>query len=210
MQEVEVVSGARALRADPFRIAEEDRLRSQLYGLLGLLLAREPSGEVLAIVRNLQGDDSELGLAFQSLAAEAERFSLAAIHREFNDLFIGVGRGELVPYGSYYLTGFLNEKPLAKLRIAMRELNVRRSESVKEPEDNIGILMEIMGGLIEGTFGDVADEATQKAFFDAHIGSWASHFFKDLETAEGARFYRPVGRIGRLFMEIERTAFSME
>lgn len=210
MQEVEAVSGARALRADSYRIAEEDRLRSQLYGLLGLLLAREPSGEVLAIVRNLQGDDSELGLAFQSLAAEAERFSLAAIHREFNDLFIGVGRGELVPYGSYYLTGFLNEKPLAKLRIAMRELNVRRSENVKEPEDNIGILMEIMGGLIEGTFGDVADEATQKAFFDAHIGSWASHFFKDLETAEGAHFYRPVGRIGRLFMEIERTAFSME
>jgi len=191
-------------------VSEEDKLRAQLYALLGHLLAREPTAEVLSIVRALQGDDSELGTAFQTLAAQAEKHGKAAICDEFNDLFIGVGRGELVPYASYYLTGFLNEKPLAKLRNDMSELNIKRADNVKDPEDNIGSLMEMMAGLIEGRFGDAADEKTQKKFFDQHIASWAPHFFKDLEKADSTRFYRPVGRIGQLFMEIEKAAFSME
>lgn len=191
-------------------ISEEDKLRAQLYTLLGHLLAREPSDDVLAVVRGLQGDESDLGRAFQSLSAQADKYGKDALKREFSDLFIGMGRGELVPYGSYYLTGFLNEKPLAKLRNSMRELNIERPDDIKEPEDNIGSLMEMMAGLINGTFGQVADDKTQRDFFNQHIGSWAPHFFKDLETAETARFYKPVGKIGQLFMEIEKAAFSME
>lgn len=191
-------------------VTEEDQLRAQLYTLLSHLLAREPSKEVLSVVQGLQGDDSELGKAFQSLAAQTDKYNKKSIDREFSDLFIGMGRGELVPYGSYYLTGFLNEKPLAKLRNSMRELNIKRSDDVKEPEDNIGALMEMMAGLIEGRFNGDVDEKTQKEFFEQHIESWASHFFKDLENAETAKFYKPVGTIGRLFMEIEKAAFSME
>ncbi|MEP3264536.1 MAG: molecular chaperone TorD family protein [Hyphomicrobiales bacterium] len=191
-------------------VSDEDKLRAQLYTLLGHLLAREPSTEVISVVRGLQGDDSELGKAFQSLAAQTDKHNKKSICREYSDLFIGMGRGELVPYGSYYLTGFLNEKPLAKLRKAMRELNIKRSDDVKEPEDNIGSLMEMMAGLIEGNFAGVVDDKTQKEFFEQHIASWAPHFFKDLEKAETAQFYRPVGRIGQLFMEIEKAAFSME
>lgn len=194
----------------PLPITEEDQLRAQLYTLLGHLLAHEPSEEVLAVIRNLQGDDTDLGKAFQSLSAQADKHGHEAVRREFGDLFIGMGRGELVPYGSYYLTGFLNEKPLAKLRNSMRALNISRSEDVKEPEDNIGSLMQMMAGLINGDFGSPADKKTQKQFFDNHIKDWASHFFKDLEKAETAQFYRPVGRIGQMFMEIEKTAFSME
>lgn len=192
------------------KVIEEDQLRAQLYTLLSHLLAREPSKEVLSVVQSLQGDDSELGKAFQSLAAQTDKYNKKSIGREFSDLFIGMGRGELVPYGSYYLTGFLNEKPLAKLRNSMRELNIKRSDNVKEPEDNIGALMEMMAGLIEGRFNGAVDEKTQKEFFEQHIESWASHFFKDLENAETAKFYKPVGTIGRLFMEIEKAAFSME
>lgn len=190
-------------------VSEEDKLRAQLYTLLGHLLAQGPTSEVLGVVRGLQGDDTDLGLAFQTLAAQADKYGEKTIREEFNALFIGMGRGELVPYGSYYLTGFLNEKPLAKLRNTMRELGIERSQDVKEPEDNIGSLMEMMAGLIEGRFGTATDDKTQKDFFDQHIGSWAIHFFKDLEKAETARFYRPVGKIGQLFMEIEKAAFSM-
>lgn len=200
------VSGAAAIS----KISEEDVLRAQLYTLLGHLLANEPSENMLGILRGLEGDDSDLGKAFQKLAAQAEKAGVDAARHEYNDLFIGMGRGELVPYGSYYLTGFLNEKPLAKLRNAMRELNIKRADDVKEPEDGIGSLMEMMAGLINGSFDDVADKATQKEFFDQHIGSWASYFFKDLERAEAAKLYKPVGEIGRLFMEIENAAFSME
>lgn len=189
---------------------EEDRLRAQLYALLGHLLMREPNEDVLSIVRDLRGDDSELGQAFQALVAGANKHTQQSIAREFNDLFIGMGRGELVPYGSYYLTGFLNEKPLAKLRNAMRELNIERSADAKEPEDNIASLMEIMAGLIEGEFGDRVCVKVQKQFFENHIAPWAVHFFKDLEQAEMAEFYRPVGRIGQLFIEIEQRAFLME
>ena len=191
-------------------VSDEDKLRAQLYTLLGHLLAREPSTEIISVVRGLQGDDSELGKAFQSLAAQTDKHNKESICREYSDLFIGMGRGELVPYGSYYLTGFLNEKPLAKLRNAMRELNIKRSDDVKEPEDNIGSLMEMMAGLIEGNFDGAVDDKTQKEFFEQHIASWAPHFFKDLEKAETAQFFRPVGRIGQLFMEIEKAAFSME
>ena len=199
-----------AMARKPENVSEEDQLRAQLYTLLGHLLASEPTAEVLSVVRGLQGDDSELGQAFQSLAAQCDKHNQQAIGREFSDLFIGMGRGELVPYGSYYLTGFLNEKPLAKLRNAMRELNIKRSDDVKEPEDNIGSLMEMMAGLIEGKFDGAVDDKTQKEFFEQHIASWAPHFFKDLENAETAQFYKPVGKIGQLFMEIEKAAFSME
>lgn len=192
------------------KISDEDQLRAQLYTLLGHLLANEPSEEMLTIVRGLEGDDSELGKSFQKLAAQAEKAGVDQAQHEYNDLFIGMGRGELVPYCSYYLTGFLNEKPLAKLRNTMRELNIKRAETVKEPEDGIGSLMEMMAGLINGSFGEPADKATQKEFFDQHIGSWASYFFKDLEKAESAKLYKPVGEIGKQFMEIENAAFSME
>lgn len=199
-----------AVSRKPVQVCDEDSLRAQLYTLLGHLLAREPSEEILTVVRGLEGDNTDLGLAFQILAAQVDKYNLETIRREYNDLFIGIGRGELVPYGSYYLTGFLNEKPLAKLRNTMRELNIERAGNVKEPEDNIGAVMQMMTGLITGEFGVADNENAQKDFFDQHIDSWAPHFFKDLEAAEMARFYKPVGKIGQLFMEIERAAFSME
>jgi TorA maturation chaperone TorD len=103
----------------------------------------------------------------------------------------------------------LNEKPLARLRQEMARLGIERADGVAEPEDHIGSVCEIMAGLIRGDFGSPMPVAEQAAFFERHIGSWAGQFFKDLETAKSATFYRPVGALGRVFLEIETTAFEM-
>jgi len=191
-------------------VAEEDLLRANLYGLLGTLLARPPEQPMLDSVKALGGDDSELGQAIRALAAAARATTPESLKEEYFNLFIGIGQGELVPYGSYYLTGFLHEKPLARLRGDMSRLGIARAEGVKEPEDHIAALCEMMSGLITGAFGDgpaALDE--QQTFFEQHIGCWAPRFFEDLEAAKAAAFYMPVGTIGRLFMAIETEAFDM-
>ena len=118
--------------------------------------------------------------------------------------------GELQPYASCCLTGFLYERPLANLRGDLLELGVVRRADVHEPEDHIAALCETMAGLITGKFGSSADLSRQRKFFERHIGGWAPRFFEDLERAKSARLYMPVGMIGRMFMEIERVAFSMD
>lgn len=189
---------------------EEDLLRARLYAFLSELLMRPPDGERLAGLGKLTGDDTELGRGIAALARVAAGTSAEAVEREYHELFIGIGRGELVPYGSYYLTGFLNEKPLARLRQAMGELGIERVPSVKEPEDHIGALMEMMAGLITGTFARPLPVAEQREFFNAHVGSWAGYFFRDLEKARASVLYAPVGTIGRVFMDIEAAAFAMD
>ena len=191
-------------------IAEEDLLRADLYAMLAQLLARSPSSSLLENAAALSGDGSDLGNAISELGAAARATDAESVEREYTALFIGLGRGELLPYASYYLTGFLNEKPLARLRGHMAQLGIARSDDVKEPEDHIATLCEIMAGLIRGTYGDPLSVEDQHAFFNTHVGTWAGHFFKDLEAAEGSVFYAPIGKIGRAFMEIEIEAFRME
>ena len=190
-------------------LAQEDALRAQMYAFLARLLAAPPDAALLESVSKMEGDDSAIGKAMGSFARLAERTDPSAAVQEYNDLFIGLARGELLPYGSYYLTGFLHEKPLAKLRNDMAALGIERSADVKEPEDHIAALMDMMAGLITGEFSEPAPLAEQKKFFEAHISPWAGHFFADLEGAKSSVLYAALGSIGRSFMEIEATAFSM-
>lgn len=191
-------------------IGQEDRLRADLYNFLGLLLAGPPDDMILAQTAGLTGDETPLGQAIAQLAKVAAVTKPKTVTREFNALFIGLGRGELLPFASFYLTGFLNEKPLAALRGDMAAKGIARAANVFEPEDNMASLMEMMGGLIVGRFaGGVADLQAQKAFFNKHVGSWAGHFFSDLEAAKNSVLYASVGAVGREFMEIEREAFRM-
>ncbi|MCB1385628.1 MAG: molecular chaperone TorD family protein [Nitratireductor sp.] len=190
-------------------IDPEDRARADLYDFLGLLLVRPADAALLRQVSALQSDDAPLGQALGMLARLAGITSAGAAEREYNQLFIGLGRGELLPYASYYLTGFLNEKPLARLRRDMAKAGIARSDGRKEPEDNIASLMEMMGGMITGRYGAVLPLAAQRRFFDAHIGPWAVHFFTDLEATGNSPFYAAVGSVGRQFMEIEAEAFRM-
>ncbi len=190
-------------------IAEEDRLRADLYGYLSAVLAAPPDAALLDKSAGLSGDDSDLGRAITALSRVVTACTVKSVEREFSALFIGLGRGELLPYASYYMTGFLNEKPLAQLRSDMKALQITRAPNVFEPEDNIASLMEMMAGMITGQFGALAPLDQQKAFFNKHVAPWAAHFFTDLEGAKNSVFYAPVGAIGRAFIEIEREAFRM-
>jgi TorA maturation chaperone TorD len=189
-------------------LSEEDGCRSALYRLLGRVLVAPPDKSVLAGVAALEGDETALGRALSELAAAAA--SPQDLDREYHDLFIGLGRGELVPYGSYYLTGFLYEKPLANLRRDMAMLGIQRREDVREPEDHVGAVLEMMAGLIDGSFAARLNDFTaQQRFFATHVEPVAPRFFADLEKAKAARFYRPVARVGRLFLEVETFAFQL-
>ena len=191
-------------------ISEEDVLRAQLYEFLATLLRVEPANEVLAQVAGLNGDDSPIGQASATLAHLARQMDAANIRSEYVDLFIGVGRGELLPYCSYYLTGFLNEKPLANLRQDMAAIGIVRADGVKDPEDHIASLCDMMAGLIRGQFGRPFSLAEQASFFKKHLAPWGGLFFSDLESAKNAVFFAPVGSIGKAFMDIESKAFDME
>ena len=185
----------------------EDSHRSSLYALLSFLLAKPPSQEVLSNLSDLSGGDNEIGVSIETLTLLARKIDIRTIQREYQNLFIGVGRGELLPYGSFYMTGFLNEKPLANLRDDMKRIGIARSEGNSDPEDHIASLCEMMSGIISNQFYTKLSIKEQRDFFSTHIGPWAKHFFKDLEGAENSVFYAPVGRLGSAFMEVEMEAF---
>lgn len=195
--------------ANVAHLDELDSARADEYALLAALLLRAPDADLLARLSCLEGDfRTPLGLAHIELAQAAASASVEAVKREYFDLFIGVGRGELVPYASYYLTGFLNERPLARLRGDMMRLGLERAEGHCDPEDHLGTLCEIMSGFAGKRFVIEAEE--EHDFFIRHVAPWAGHFFADLEKAESASFYRTVGAVGRMFIDIEAEGFAME
>jgi TorA maturation chaperone TorD len=200
------------LRPDLYRESENsavdhiDAARGREYALLARLLARAPSAALLGEIAQCGGDETPLGRAHAALATAASETPVAVVEREYFELFVGLGRGELLPYGSYYLTGFLNERPLSRLREDLAALGIERVESNLEPEDHAATLCEIMAGLAIGHFP--ASAQAQRVFFEKHVASWMGRMFTDLEQATHARFYRPAGALGRLFLEIEAKAFT--
>jgi TorA maturation chaperone TorD len=183
-----------------------DAARAQEYALLAALLSRPPSNALLAEIARLRGDVTPLGRAHAALAEAAAQVTTASVDREYFDLFVGLGRGELLPYGSYYLTGFLNERPLSRLREDLAVLGIERIENNFEPEDHAATLCEIMAGLVGRGFP--ASEQAQRVFFEKHVAPWMGRLFADMEKAASAKFYRSVGSLGRLFLEIEAEAFT--
>ncbi|MGH8502340.1 MAG: TorD/DmsD family molecular chaperone [Gammaproteobacteria bacterium] len=145
--------------------------------------------------------------AWRSLRLAAEAARVESVDDEYHALFIGVGRGELMPYGSWYLSGFLMERPLAVLRGALRSLGIERQSGVGEPEDHATALCETMSMIIESA--DEIGFATQQAFFNEHMAPWMGQFFLDMQTAESACFYREVGQFGEQFIKLEQHYFSM-
>jgi TorA maturation chaperone TorD len=188
-------------------VDEVDAARAQEYALLSVLLARAPDAALLARIATLRGDASPLGLAHAALAEAASSISVEQVEREYFDLFIGLGRGELLPYGSYYLTGFLHERPLARLRADLSKLGIERATGHAEPEDHAAILCEIMARLVGRRFE--APVGADRELFEQHMASWIGRFFADLERAEAAEFYRRIGTLGRVFIEIESDAFAL-
>jgi len=198
------------LRPDLYGSAEVDDVdtaRAQEYALLAALLMRAPDASLLSKLSALRGDASPLGLAHAALAEAAERTTVEKIEREYFELFIGLGRGELMPYGSYYLTGFLHERPLARLREDLSRIGIVRAEGIVEPEDHAGILCEIMSGLASRRLP--APSGSDRLIFEKHMAPWIGRFFTDMENAAAADFYRRLGTLGRVYIEIETEAFDM-
>lgn len=191
------------------RLSEEDGVRAHTYTLLGNLLARAPDAHVLGLLRQIQvpaNEGRDMAGAWGMLRLAAEQTSPDSAADEYFSLFIGIGRGELVPYASWYLTGFLMEQPLALLRIDLEALGFERRAGVCEPEDHAAALCETMGMIVGSA--EIPFEV-QRAFFQRHVAPWISRFFRDLQQAEPARFYRAVGLVGERFMEIEGQYLAM-
>ena len=197
-------------------VSGEDMLRANVYGLLARLLTSPPSDETLEIVRGLADadDGTEMGTALANLGSLAARTPRAQAEDEFTRLFFGFGAGgEITPTASFYQTGFINDKPLANLRQDLLEMGIAVSGLNKEPEDHIAFLCEVMHGLITGGLGSRNQKGIgldrQKSFFQRHLAAWAARLFGDLEGADAAVLYMPVGTVGKLFMAVEAEAFEM-
>lgn len=186
---------------------EIDAARASEYIFLSTLLMRAPDANLIKRIAGLRADPSPLGLLHAELAEMADRIKLEDIELEFFNIFVGIGRSEVLPYASYYLTGFLHERPLARLREDLSALGIERIEGMCEPEDHAGILFEVMGGLASGRLP--APAGTDRKIFEKHLKPWVARFFFDLEHAKSAKFYRTVGRLGRVFMDIETEAFAL-
>jgi TorA maturation chaperone TorD len=181
--------------------------RAQEYALLAALLTRAPDAPFLAKLATLRGDPTPLGVAHAALAQAASETTVERVEREYFDLFIGLGRGEILPYGSYYLTGFLHERPLARLRADLAPLGIERVDGNCEPEDHAATLCEIMAGLVSGSLP--APAGTDQKIFEKHLEPWIGRFFADLERAEAASLYRRIGTLGRVFVDVETEAFAL-
>lgn len=190
--------------------ADEDGARGHVYALLGNLLAAPPDDELLGNLSSISLDPSDrrlLAASWKILSEAASRATLPDLRDEYQSLFIGLGRGEVVPYASWYLTGFLMEQPLARLRGDLADLGIERNPGVFEPEDHAGALCDAMAIMIGGE--EPVPLERQARFFAQHLEPWLDRFFRDLQQANSARFYRAVGLLGEQFVEVERQAYGM-
>lgn len=193
--------------ADADHLAE-NLYRAGAYSMLAALLRQSPRQDVLNVVTGLadgveEKDDFAIAMSMLGLAARAA--TPAELDDEYHSLFIGIGRGELVPYGSWYLTGFLMEKPLGVLRDDLASMGFVRNDNTCEPEDHVAALFEVMALLIN----EGRSLADQTRFFDAHMSSWIGQFFTDLSAAKSAVFYRAVARFGKAFFDFEKQYLTM-
>ena len=194
-------------------IAGEDWARADFYGLLSHLYSGNVTDEFLAKFREIDRASMDittpLGFEFSELLRVVSQFDSKQINQEFVDNFIGIGRPEVMLYGSYYMAGFLNEKPLVLLRDDLAKFGLTRDEALVETEDHIAFLCEVMRYLILADDPPVAF-SEQRAFFHAHLASWYNQMADDIEAAANTDFYKTVGRLTRVFFDVETQSFDFE
>lgn len=189
---------------------DADESRADTYRILARLFRAAPDADLLrrlAECGDNEASGSKLTSAWNDLAEASRSANPVALDHEFHALFIGLGRGEVLPYASWYLSGFLLDKPLARLRSDLGQLGIDRADNVSESEDHVAALCEVMALLI-GPEGGI-DLSGQKHFFDRHLQPWIGHFLTDLQAAQGADFYRPVARLAQAFFEFEQRWLSL-
>jgi len=196
-------------------LTPEDAARADLYALLAHLFHAAPDADLLAVLANADDISAEaphsvVGEAWRKLQSAASAADPEALAQEFQDLFVGVGSGEVMAYGSWHLTGFLMEEPLARLRDDLAQLGLSRLQSAAEPEDHIAALAEVMRLLVRGGDGIAAAAfEVQKAFFTRHLRPWYARFAEQLAKAPSANFYRAAGELTKTFLDTEAALFEI-
>ncbi len=193
-------------------IDQEDQARSGTYMILASLLSDIPSQDLIDYLCHIESPETgqeagEIGDAWQTLKQEALRLDAEILDDEYHALFIGVGRGEVVQYGSWHLTGFLMDTPLSELRDDLRSLGFESNPDQKEPEDHISAICETMSILINS---DDIESYQQRRFFIRHLHPWAEKFFRELQSAKSANFYRAVGVLGERFIKLENLYLNIQ
>ena len=183
---------------------QQQTIRADIYLLLSTLFRQQPTNELITFLSELETEQSESAMqqAWNQLKQAAIESQPEALADEYQELFIGIGRGEVVPFASWHLTGSLMEKPLASIRHDLALLGLEREEQVKEPEDHFSALCEVMSVLT----GE--EEELQQVFFNKHLGTWFESLTKQVKNAENANFYRAVAELTQAFMTLEQVRFS--
>ncbi|HYG45259.1 MAG TPA: molecular chaperone TorD family protein [Bordetella sp.] len=189
---------------------DEDAARAEIYGLLAHLFYA-PSAELLAQLRDAPAaaPGSVLEASWNTLVASASELDAGAVQAEYDALFGGVGKPEVYLFGSRYLAGFLNEKPLVRLRDDLAALGLARDPAISDTEDHIACLCEVMRLLIAGTGAEPAGLARQRDFFGAHIQPWAADLCDAIVAQPAARFYARAADFIRDFVQVEAQGFDM-
>ena len=192
---------------------DEEIARAEVYGLLAQLYQAPPAPELLANLRVAATEAPVAGAfleePFRQLVGAARACSDAAVADEFEALFGGVGKPEVWAYGSHYLSGFLNDKPLVRLRSDLAALGLGRDESRAETEDHIAYLCEVMRYLIAGDDVAVANLTQQQRFFAAHLQPWVERLCEAIGAHPRAEFYRAVALFTQAFMNVEAQGFDL-
>ena len=192
---------------------DEEIARAEVYGLLAQLYQAPPAPELLANLRVAATEAPVAGAflvePFRQLVGAARACSDDAVADEFEALFGGVGKPEVWAYGSHYLSGFLNDKPLVRLRSDLAALGLGRDESRAETEDHIAYLCEVMRYLIAGDDVAVANLTQQQRFFAAHLQPWVERLCEAIAAQPRAEFYRAVALFTQAFMNVEAQGFDL-
>ena len=192
---------------------DEETARSELYGLLAGVLYASPAIELIAQIRAAATDAPAAGAfleePWRSFVGVARSMTDQAIRDEYDALFGGTGKPEVYLYGSHYLSGFLNEKPLARLRTELNSLGLERSEAMSDTEDHFAYLCEVMRYLIAGDDVAVANLTRQREFFSTHMQPWVYLMCDDIQSNSKAHFYASLAELTRAFMGIEAQGFDM-
>ena len=191
-------------------LTTESQTRANVYALLATLLTGPPSAETLELLTRIEEADpesSEMAGAWQALKRTGQEVTVKSVDTEYHKLFIGVGHGEVLPYGSWYMSGLIMDKPLALVRRDLAALGLERRPRVRDSEDHLAALFEAMAIIISRE--DEITLESQKTFFETHLVPWAPQFFTDLQKAESAFFYCAVGRLGEQFMRFEEQYLAL-
>lgn len=192
---------------------DEETARAEVYGLLAALYYAAPSqalyDNLCVAATEAPAAGAVLESSWSELVAAARSNSLAEITREFDALFGGVSRPEVYLFGSHYLSGFLNEKPLAALRGDIAALGLARDDAMSETEDHVAYVCEVMRYLIAGEDVAVANLTRQREFFSRHVQSWLPQMCEALAAHPKARFYRALAAFTQAFVGVESQGFDM-